>query len=55
MGEYSKEGTLSEIGFNVVREKVFKMLLDSAKITEVGGGAEAEKEKPVKEKKEKKK
>lgn len=54
MEEYSKEGTLSEIGFNVIREKVFKMLLDSAKITEVGGGAEAEKEKPKAKKKEKK-
>ena len=50
LAEYSKEGTLSEVGFNVVREKVFAMLLDKATIKEVG----AETEKPAKAKKEKK-
>ena len=35
MDEYAKDGTLGEIGFNIVREKVFEKLLDSAKITEV--------------------
>jgi trigger factor len=49
MEEYSKDGTLSEIGFNIVREKVFALLLEKANITEVGGGAEEEK--PAKEKK----
>jgi trigger factor len=48
--EYSKDGTLSEIGFNVVREKVFTLLLKKANITEVG----AEAKKPAKAKKEKK-
>ena len=47
MEEYSKEGTLSEIGFNVVREKVFAMLLEEATIKEVG----AEEKKPAKAKK----
>ena len=50
VAEYSKEGTLSEVGFNVVREKVFAMVLDNATIKEVG----AEEEKPAKVKKEKK-
>jgi len=48
--EYSKEGTLSEIGFNVVREKVFAMLLEEATIKEVG----VEEEKPAKATKPKK-
>jgi len=47
MEEYSKDGTLSEIGFNIVREKVFTLLLEKANIKEVG----AEAEKPAKEKK----
>ena len=55
MEEYSKDGTLSEIGFNVVREKVFTLLLEKANIKEVGGGAEEGKEKPKAKKKNKKK
>jgi len=51
MEEYSKDGTLSEIGFNIVREKVFTRLLEKANITELG----AEKEKPAKAKKKSKK
>jgi len=50
MEEYTREGALDEVGFNVIREKVFALLLDKAKITEVG----AETEKPAKAKKEKK-
>jgi trigger factor len=55
MEEYSKDGTLSEIGFNIVREKVFALLLEKANITEVGGVGEEEKEKPKAKKKSKKK
>ena len=51
MEEYSKYGTLSEIGFNIVRERVFTLLLEKANITELG----AEKEKPAKAKKKSKK
>ena len=51
MEEYSKDGTLSEIGFNIVREKVFTLLLEKANITELG----AEKKKPAKAKKKSKK
>jgi len=54
MQEYSRDGALSEVGFNIVREKVFKLLLDSAKIKEVKGGGEST-EKPVEKKKGKKK
>jgi trigger factor len=43
--EYTRDGALEELGFNVIREKVFKMLLDSAKITEMGA---EEEEKPKK-------
>ena len=43
MEEYGREGALDEIGFNIIREKVFKMILDSAKIKEIGGGAGEEK------------
>jgi len=51
MQEYSRDGALSEVGFNIVREKIFKLLLDSAKITEVdSGGAESAK-KPEEKKK----
>jgi len=53
MEEYSKEGTLSEIGFNVVREKVFAMLLEKANIKEVGAEAEKPKAKKKSKKKEK--
>jgi trigger factor len=51
MEEYSKDGTLGEIGFNIVREKVFTQLLEKANITEIG----AEEEKPAKTKKKSKK
>jgi trigger factor len=51
MEEYSKDGTLGEIGFNIVREKVFTLLLEKANITEIG----AEEEKPAKTKKKSKK
>ncbi|MGD8353096.1 MAG: trigger factor [Pseudomonadota bacterium] len=40
MNEYRKDGALEEVGFNVIREKVFKKLLDSAKIKEIGPGGE---------------
>jgi trigger factor len=53
MEEYSKDGTLSEVGFNIVREKVFALLLEKANISEIG--AEAEKEKAKAKKKSKKK
>jgi trigger factor len=53
MEEYSKDGTLSEIGFNIVREKVFALLLEKANITEVG--AEVKEDKPKAKKKSKKK
>ena len=53
--EYTKEGALDEVGFNVIREKVFKLLLDSAKITEVGEEAEEKKPKAKKSKKKEKK
>ena len=53
MEEYTREGALEEVGFNVIREKVFKMLLDSAKITEIS--AEDAKEKPKKKRRSKKK
>ena len=51
--EASEEEIRDEVGFNVIREKVFKILLDSAKIKEVGtvGGEE---EKPKKKSKKKK-
>lgn len=51
MEEYRDEGNLAEIGFNIVREKVFKLLLDSAKIEEVGVVGEEEEEKPKAKKK----
>ncbi len=52
--EYGKDGTLSEIGFNIVKEKVFTKLLDTAKVTEVGGAAgEPAKAKKKSKKKEK--
>jgi len=54
MEEYTREGALGEVGFNVVREKVFKMLLDAAKITEIGGPAEKAGGDSPKKKKEKK-
>ena len=53
--EYTKEEALDEVGFNVIREKVFKLLLDSAKITEVGEEAEEKKPKAKKSKKKEKK
>jgi trigger factor len=53
MEEYSKDGTLSEIGFNIVREKVFTLLLEKANITEVG--AEVKEDKPKAKKKSRKK
>jgi len=55
MEEYSKDGTLSEIGFNIVREKVFTLLLEKANITEVGAVGDKEEEKPKTKKKSKKK
>jgi len=36
--EYSKDGRIDEVGFNVIREKVFKLILDAAKIREVAEG-----------------
>ena len=53
MEEYSKDGTLSEIGFNIVREKVFTLLLEKANIKEVG--AEVKEDKPKGKKKSKNK
>lgn len=53
--EYSKDGGISEVGFNVVREKVFTLLLEKANITEVGPGAEKPKAKKEKKAKAKKK
>jgi len=35
MKEYARDEALGEVGFNVMREKVFKIILDSAKIEEV--------------------
>jgi len=55
MEEYSKDGTLSEIGFNIVREKVFTLLLEKANIKEVGAEAGEKKEKAKAKKKSKKK
>jgi FKBP-type peptidyl-prolyl cis-trans isomerase (trigger factor) len=52
LDEYIKEGNMEEVGFNVIREKVFKFLLDSAKIMEV---SEEKAEKKPKAKKSKKK
>ncbi len=46
MDEYAESGTLNEIGFNLVREKVFDKILETAKVTEVepeGEGTAAEK------------
>ena len=42
-------------GFNVIREKVFKMLLDSAKVKEVSAEEASEKTKAKKSKKKEKK
>ncbi len=49
--EYTREGALGEVGFNIVREKVFKLILDSAKIEEADVGVKEEK--PAGKKKEK--
>ncbi|MDF1536694.1 MAG: trigger factor [bacterium] len=51
MEEYAGNGTLNEIGFNLVREKVFDKILETAKITEVEPVEEGKEEKKLKEKK----
>jgi len=56
MEEYTREGALEEVAFNVIREKVFKKVIDSAKIKIVSQGEEKPraKKKSVKKEKEKK-
>jgi trigger factor len=56
MNEYAGNGTLADIGFNITREKVFEMLLEKAKITEVKAeaGKQGKKNKPEDKSKKKK-
>jgi trigger factor len=51
--QYTREGALEEVAFNVIREKVFKLLLDTAKVKIVSEGEEKPKTTKKSAKKEK--
>lgn len=53
MEQYTREGALEEVAFNVIREKVFKLLLDTAKVKIVSEAEEKPKAKKKSTKKEK--